>query len=73
MNYELERMWKEAVVALRNLPGQTSKNYEEPQSGNQSPYRDLNPGPPKYETEVLANRARRKCKLYVAYRPVVKQ
>jgi hypothetical protein len=38
VNDELERMWKEAVVALfkvlsRHLPGGSEENHEKPQSG----------------------------------------
>jgi hypothetical protein len=58
VNDALERMRKEAVVALfkvlpRHLPGGTEEKQKITQD-RRSPGRDLNPGPPEYETGVLA-------------------
>jgi hypothetical protein len=59
VNNELERMWKEAVVAQfkvlsRHLP-RTKENYEIPQD-SRCLGRYLNPGPPEYEAGVLTTR-----------------
>jgi hypothetical protein len=58
---ELERMWKEAVVAFlkvlsRHLPGGTEENDENLSQNCRSPGRDLSPGPPEYEAGVLTTR-----------------
>jgi hypothetical protein len=59
MPNELERIWKEAVVAYiqllpRHLPGGTGENHENLSNNSRSPVRDFNPGPPEYETGVLS-------------------
>jgi hypothetical protein len=73
MNDELERMWKEAVVAkfkvllFRHFPGGTEKNQNVSQH-SLSPGRNLNPGPPEYEAGVLTTRPRRSvncCRLLI--------
>jgi hypothetical protein len=62
VNKELERKWKEAVVAQltvlsRHLSGGTEENHEKPHN-SRSPGRDSNPGPPEYEAGVLTTRSR---------------
>jgi hypothetical protein len=62
MNDELERMCKEAVMALfkvlsQHLPGRTEKSHEETQDSGSSG-RDLNTGLPEYEAGVLHTRPR---------------
>jgi hypothetical protein len=56
VNDELEKMWKEAVVAFkllsRHLSEGTDEYHETPQD-SRPPGRDLNPGPPEYEAGVL--------------------
>jgi hypothetical protein len=61
VNDELERMWKEAPVAKfkmlsQHLLGGTEENHENLNQDSQSPGRDLNPGPPEYEAEMLTTR-----------------
>jgi hypothetical protein len=46
VNYELVRMWKEAVLR-RNLPGGIEENRENLNQDFQSSGRDLNPGLPE--------------------------
>jgi hypothetical protein len=55
MNHELERIWKEAVVAklkvlTRYLHGVTDKAHKNVGHDSLSPGRNLNPGPPEYES-----------------------
>jgi hypothetical protein len=57
MNYAVERMRNEAVVAQikvvsRHLPGRTEENYEKYESGQPVCELRLNPGPPEYERGV---------------------
>jgi hypothetical protein len=64
MRNELEKIRIHAVVAyfkipFRNYPGVNKENHENPRSRQPSPSSDLNPGPPKYEAELLTNQARR--------------
>jgi hypothetical protein len=52
VNNELERTWKEAVVAefyvlYLHLSGGTKEYHEKPQN-SRSPGRDLNPGPSEH-------------------------
>jgi hypothetical protein len=42
----------------RHVPRRTKENHNKPQSDRWFPGRDLNPGPPKYETGVLITRPR---------------
>jgi hypothetical protein len=60
---ELERMWKEAVVAFkvlsRQLPGETERNHETPVRIVGLRDEICNPGPPEYEAGVLTTRPRR--------------
>jgi hypothetical protein len=56
INDELERIWKEAVLALfqvlsQHLTGELRKLMENLSQDSQSPGRDLNLGPPKYKQE----------------------
>jgi hypothetical protein len=56
-------MRKEAVVAWfkvlsRHLPGRTEENHKNLSQDSWFPGRDLNPGPPEYETGVLTTRPR---------------
>jgi hypothetical protein len=41
------------------LSGGTGENHEQPQSGSRSLGRDLNPGPPEYESGILTSQLRR--------------
>jgi hypothetical protein len=50
-----KRSWPNFKVLSQNLPGRTAGNHEKPQD-SQSPGRDSNPEPPKYEAEVLTTR-----------------
>jgi hypothetical protein len=59
VNYELKRMWKKRSwrnfeVLSQDLPGGTEENHE-----NCRDSRDLNPGPPEYESGVLTTGPRR--------------
>jgi hypothetical protein len=61
VNNELERIWKEAVVAnFRYYPGVRLDGLRKPRKyfsqDKRSPVRDLNPGPPEYEVVVLTTR-----------------
>jgi hypothetical protein len=60
VNDEIERIWKEAVVACFKLLSKSflgcSGNDETPWY-SQSAGRDENPGPPKNEAEVIISRA----------------
>jgi surfactin synthase thioesterase subunit len=58
VNDELERMWKEAVMAefkvlSWNLPGRTEENHEKTSVRITSLVRYLNHGPSEYEAGVL--------------------
>jgi hypothetical protein len=58
VNNELERMWKEAAVALfkelsRHLTGRTEETHENLIQTSLSLGRNLNPGSPRYEAEVI--------------------
>jgi hypothetical protein len=59
---ELERFWKDAVVAKFKVPSRysprgTEKNHENLRQDSWSPDRDVNPGRPEYEG-VLTTRPR---------------
>jgi hypothetical protein len=61
VNDDLERMWKEAAVAKfkmlsQHLLGGAEENHENLNQDSQSPGRDLNPGHPEYEAEMLTTR-----------------
>jgi hypothetical protein len=63
MNNEFEEIGKKAVVVQLkvlspHLPGGTEENDGKPQE-SRSPDRDLNLGPPEYETGVLTTQSRR--------------
>jgi hypothetical protein len=56
VNDELEKMWKEAVVAFKLLSRYFSEGtdeYHETPQDSRSLGRELNPGPPEYEAGVL--------------------
>jgi hypothetical protein len=59
VNNELERIWKEAVVALRYYPNicveELRNSIKTVSQDNRSSGSDLNPGPLEYE-EVLITR-----------------
>jgi hypothetical protein len=48
---EMKMSWMAAII-----PGGTEENHENLSQNSQSPGRDLNPGPPKYEAGVLTRR-----------------
>jgi hypothetical protein len=53
VNDELERMWKDAIVAelkVLHFPGGTEENYHYLNQDSRSLDRDLNPGPSEFET-----------------------
>jgi hypothetical protein len=52
MNNELERIWKEVVVAEYKVLSRTLPE------GTEAPGQDLNPGPTDYEAGVLSIRMR---------------
>jgi hypothetical protein len=64
MRSELDRMWKEAVVALfdalsRHYPGRTEGNHKKKLSqDSRSSGPDLSLRPPKYEPGVLTTQPR---------------
>jgi hypothetical protein len=56
INNKLERVWKEAALALlkvlpRHLPGGTAKTMKNLNEDSRSPGRDFNWRPPKYEAQ----------------------
>jgi hypothetical protein len=56
-------MWKQEVVAqlkalTRHLPGGTEESHEDLSQDSRSLDRDLNTGPPEYETIVLTTKPR---------------
>jgi hypothetical protein len=58
MNDELERMWKEAVVAYSKLPswhflGETGENEENHNQDSRCPARDSNQAPSEYKSDAL--------------------
>jgi hypothetical protein len=64
VNYELERICKEAVVAsfkvlLLHSPGQTEENHKESQSGQPVSEQRFEIGPTEYEAGVLTTQLRR--------------
>jgi hypothetical protein len=63
VNYELERIWKEAVVAYFKVlsgyfPGGTEETTKSLSQDSRSAYRDLILEPPEYEARVLTTRQR---------------
>jgi hypothetical protein len=61
MYNELERAWKEAVVAYfnvlsRQFPGETEENYENLSQNRRSPGRDLKLRLTEYEALVIITR-----------------
>jgi hypothetical protein len=46
--------WQNCTAMSRNLPGRTEKKHEQLSENSRSTGRDLNPGLPEYEAEVLA-------------------
>jgi hypothetical protein len=67
MNSGLERIWKEAVVALfqvlsRHLPGWTEENHKKPQTGQPVFEPRYKPRNPKHEAAVTScSRILNKC------------
>jgi hypothetical protein len=64
MNNELERVWKETVLAQFSALSQYSKGGTEKNTKNlsqdcRSPGRDLNKGPPEFEARMLTSRPQR--------------
>jgi hypothetical protein len=53
-----KRSWPNFKVLSRHLSGGTEESHEMPQS-SRSQGRNLNPGPPEYESGVLTTRPRR--------------
>jgi hypothetical protein len=65
VNYELERVWKEAVAAYPGIRleylRETTVNLSQ---DSRSSGRDLNPGPPEYVAGVLTALPRRSIRKY---------
>jgi hypothetical protein len=60
VNNELDRVWKEAVMALFevlswHLPEGLRKTTKDLGQNSWSPGRDLNPGPPEYKGGVFTS------------------
>jgi hypothetical protein len=61
VNNELERTWKDAVLAyfkirFQLLPGANEENYENFSENSRSSDRESNSGPPEYETGLIITR-----------------